>query len=182
MARLKIKSMRKRCVPFALADSIYELTPSFFNSLGVSVLLMDLDNTLATYDSPLPNEQTKRWAGEIEKAGIKIIICSNNSGKRVGKFAEELGCEHACWMKKPFSGPLKKLIAAKGLEKSKILLIGDQIMTDVKAGNGAGIRCILTEPLGKVEPLWTKFNRMFDVPLRRKIKKKRLSPNWRDCI
>ncbi len=174
--------MRKRCIPFALADSIYELTPSFFKDLGVSVLLMDLDNTMATYDSSLPDERTINWAKKIEDAGIKIIICSNNSGKRVGKFASVLGCDHACWMKKPFSGPMKKLIKEKDLNKDKVLLIGDQIMTDVKAGNGAGIRCILTEPLGKVEPLWTKFNRMFDKPLRKKIKDKKLAKSWRDCI
>ncbi len=174
--------MRKRCIPFALANSIYELTPAFFKSIGASVLLLDLDNTLATYDSALPEERTIQWAKAIESEGIRIFICSNNSGKRVGKFAKALGCEHACWMRKPFSGPLRKLISENGFSKESVVLIGDQIMTDVKAGNGAGVRCILTEPLGKVEPLWTKINRIFDKPLRQKIKKQRLSKPWEEIV
>lgn len=172
--------MRKKNIPFALAESLYDVPPSFYKDHGFEFLLLDLDNTLVPYFVSSPDERFLSWAKEMNQSGMKLCICSNNSGKRVSKFASEAGCQYACFMKKPFSGPLKKLLREKGWDASKTLLIGDQIMTDVKAGNGAGIRCILTEPIDGKEPPWTRFNRIFDRPIRRKIKEKGLAKPWKE--
>lgn len=172
--------MRKRVIPFCRANSVFEIPASFYHKLGVKVLLMDLDNTLDPYTVSEPSERAKAWAKQMMEEGFSIYILSNNSGKRVGHYAGLLGVHARYFMKKPFSGPLKRFLEEMKLAKEEVILIGDQIQTDVKAGNGAGIKVILTEPLYKVEPPWTKFNRLFDKPKRKKIVKEHLSPMWQE--
>ena len=62
--------MRKRVIPFAYAQSIFEIEPVFYVRLGVKHLLVDLDNTLDPYTVDEPTERTKQWAQAIETAGI----------------------------------------------------------------------------------------------------------------
>lgn len=174
--------MRHRNRPFALANSIFEIEPSFYRSLGITTVLVDLDNTLDPYTVSDPTERTIKWKESLIALGLRIVILSNNSGKRVRRYAEKLGVECRCFMRKPFSGPLKKFLAEEKLEKNEVVLIGDQIQTDVKAANGAGIRVILTEPLDPQEPPWTKFNRIFDKPKREKIFKRKLAPHWKEIL
>ncbi len=169
-------------MPYALAKTLFEIPFSFYEKKGIRILLLDLDNTLIPYTASSPNQKVLAWLGEAKKRGLAVHVCSNSAGKRVRKFASECGCAAECWMRKPFSGPLKRLIRQNGWGKDSIVLIGDQIMTDVKAANGAGIRCILTEPLSPKEPPWTKFNRLFDRPIRKKIVEKGLSKPWEDIL
>ena len=172
--------MNSRVIPFATAQNVFEIPASFYKKLGVKTLLLDLDNTLDPYTVSEPSERTKDWAKAMMDEGLDIYILSNNSGKRVGKYAGLLGVKARYFMKKPFSGPLKRFLAEMNYKKEEVILIGDQIQTDVKAGNGAGIRVILTEPLYEVEPPWTKFNRIFDRPKRKKIYAKHLCPTWQE--
>ena len=174
--------MRKRNIPFALSQDIFEIPPEFYLSLGVKAVLVDLDNTLDPYVVSSPQEKTKQWKEKLVGAGLRIVILSNNSGGRVGKYASELGVEARFFMKKPFSGPLKRFLLEEKLSKDEVILVGDQIQTDVKAANGAGVRVILTEPLFHKEPPWTKFNRIFDRPKRKRIKEKHLAPYWKEVM
>ena len=172
--------MRKKNIPYAHAKSVYDIPADFYLSHGVKTLLLDLDNTLDPYTVSEPSALALSWARSMRAAGLDIFILSNNSGKRVGKYASLLEVKSRFFMRKPFSGPLKRFLKKEGLDKDEVMLIGDQIQTDVKAGNGAGIRVILTEPLYKVEPPWTKINRIFDRPKRKKILSKHLCPEWEE--
>lgn len=174
--------MIKRSIPFARAKSIFEIDVAFFKKLGITTILSDLDNTLAPYDVDEPDEKCFELKKKLEKEGIALLIASNNTGKRVHHFADTLGVEGTYLLRKPFSGPLKKFLISKGLKPSEVLLIGDQVVTDVHAGNGAGIRTVLTDPIRKKEPIWTTFNRLFDNPMRRKIDKKGLSKPWKELL
>lgn len=174
--------MRKKVIPFAHATSLYEVDFSFFHSLGIKTLLLDLDNTLDPYTVSEPTSRALEWAKKAKEEGFDIYILSNNSGKRVGRYASLLGVKARYFMKKPFSGPLIRFLNEAKLKKEEVMLIGDQIQTDVKAGNGAGIRVLLTEPLFHKEPPWTKINRIFDRPKRKKILKHHLCPEWKEVL
>ena len=174
--------MRKRNIPFALSDTIFEIPADFYRSIGVKAVLVDLDNTLDPYTVSDPTERPLTWKKGLVEAGLRIVILSNNSGKRVRRYARKLGVECRCFMRKPFAGPLKRFLKEENLAPSEVILVGDQIQTDVKAANGAGVRCILTEPLNPKEPPWTKFNRFFDRPKRKKIKANGLSHNWKEVV
>ena len=79
--------MKNKYVPFAVAESIYEIDIDFFKQQNVKVLLMDLDNTLDSYKLYHPTERAVELVKKIQDAGILPVIVSNNRGKRVRTYA-----------------------------------------------------------------------------------------------
>ncbi|MCQ2797776.1 MAG: YqeG family HAD IIIA-type phosphatase [Bacilli bacterium] len=167
--------MRKIFIPTYQIKTIYDLEPSRLKELGIEVVLSDLDNTLASFRCKDAEEKTIALVNKLKDNGIAFYIASNNTSKRVQRFASTLGIKALSGLRKPLSRRLKRLLDVEGLDKSKTVLVGDQIMTDVIAGNGAGIRTILTEKLVPEDPPWTKFNRIFEKGKRKAINKKGLS-------
>ena len=168
--RLYHIGMRKRVIPFAYATSLREVDVAFFRKLGITTLLLDLDNTLDPYTLATPSPETMEMAKRFTEAGITMYITSNNKGQRVHTYSKALGVECAC-------------LREKGIDPNATMLIGDQIETDVKAGNGAHVRVLLTEPLDTShEPWTTKFNRLFDRPTRKKLAKKGYLKDWREFL
>jgi HAD superfamily phosphatase (TIGR01668 family) len=160
--------------PTYRANSIFEIPVSFYAEHGIKVILSDLDNTLDDYRIQTPSPRTLELVKKLKEAGIDFYIASNNTSKRVTLYGKSLGIRVFSGLMKPFSGPLKKLIKEEGFKKEEVVLIGDQVLTDVKAGNKAGIMTILTEPISEGDIIWTRFNRVFEKKKRKKI----LSENY----
>ena len=171
--------MFKRFIPFAHAQSIYEVPVDFFLNNGVKLLLIDLDNTLDSYRLYEPTERAVQKLNEIKKAGITPIIVSNNKEKRVKKYADVAGVECIYSAHKPFSRRIRNFLAKKNVQATEVMLVGDQLMTDVLAARGAHIRVLLTEKVVKEDQWTTHINRLFDRPIRKHLNKKGKLPDWR---
>lgn len=171
--------MFARFIPFAHAQSIYEIPVDFFIKNNVSFLLIDLDNTLDSYRLYEPTERAVKLIDELRKAGITPIVVSNNTGKRVGSYANALGLEYISSARKPFSGRLKKFLKEKNISTEQAMFVGDQLITDVLAAKGAHLRVVLTEKIVKEDQFTTHFNRLLDRPIRRHLRKKGKLPDWR---
>ncbi len=167
-------------VPFAHAKSLYEIDPEFFKSNGVTTLFVDLDNTLDSYKSHTPSDNAIALVKKLKDASLNLIIISNNRYKRVLGYAEALGVEFISSTGKPFPRKINKFVKEKGLNKENIMVIGDQLMTDTLAGNRAKIRVVLTEKIVKEDQPTTHFNRIFDRPIRKHLRKKGLLVDWKD--
>ncbi len=172
--------MFKRFIPFAHAQSIYEIDYDFFKRNGVKTLFIDLDNTLDSYKAKEAKEQTINYVNGLKKAGITPVIISNNKAHRVCGYADSLGVEYLPSARKPFSKKIKQELSRRGLAKDEAMLVGDQMMTDVLATKGAGIRVVLTEKLVKEDQWTTHINRIFDRPIRRYHRKRNNLIDWRN--
>ena len=172
--------MFKRFIPFAHAQSIYEIETEFFVRNGVKTLFVDLDNTLDSYRATDPKERTVDYIKRIRDAGITPVIISNNKARRVCIYADKLGVEYLASARKPFSKKIKSEIAKRGLTNNDVMLVGDQMMTDVLAAHGAKIRVVLTEKVVKEDQWTTHINRIFDRPIRRYHKRKGNLVDWRN--
>lgn len=171
--------MWKRFIPFAHAQSIFEIDVSFYKNLGVKFILVDLDNTLDSYKTELPSKKVVELKEDLLMEGIEMIITSNNTGKRVTKYAKALGVRFMSQVGKPFSKKLLRKLKVLRINKDEVILIGDQIVTDISCANGAKIKNVLTEKLVEEDQPTTRFNRLFDNPLRKKLNKKHLLKDWR---
>ena len=171
--------MLKRFIPFAHAESIFEIDLSFYKKLGIKYVFADLDNTLDSYKQATPLERAKNLKRELERNGIELIIVSNNTGSRVQKYSKELGVRHFSSLAKPFSFKIKKIMKRANIKPESVVMIGDQIVTDISCANGAKIKSVLTEKLVAEDQPTTRFNRLFDNPLRKKLRKKNLLRDWR---
>lgn len=169
-----------KIVPFVHAQSLYEIDPEFFKSNGVSELFVDLDNTLDSYKLRKPSQNAIDLKNKFKEAGINLTIISNNRFERVKEYADALGVKFMWSSGKPFPWKINKYIKANGLKKENIMVVGDQLMTDVLAGNRAKIRTVLTEKIVKEDQPTTRFNRIFDRPIRSFLRKRNLLVDWRD--
>ena len=52
--------------PDRVFDCYREITPEYLKSRGVKLLLSDLDFTLAPKSVPPPNEELRKWIGELK--------------------------------------------------------------------------------------------------------------------
>ena len=172
--------MFKRFIPFAHSQSIYEIDPEFYKKQGVKTLFMDLDNTLDSYKARTPKAETISYVRKLKESGITPVIISNNKAKRVCGYADALGVEFLSSARKPFSKRLKKEIAKRGLTNDDVMLVGDQMMTDILAAKGAKIRVVLTEKLVKEDQWTTHINRIFDRPIRKYHRKRGNLVSWRN--
>ena len=161
--------MDKRYRPFALFDSLYAVPFSFYKENGITVVLCDLDNNHDYYKIKEPSPQALALVEAFKKEGIAFYIVSNNTSSRVLRYSEKLGVRAYSGLWKPSGRRLRRLLANEGFDPAHTVLVGDQILTDVVAGNRARIRVILTQPLTPFDQPWTKINRLLEKGLRRKI-------------
>lgn len=148
--------------PKSFFQSIYDITPEFLSENGIKAIVSDIDNTLVTYDDPVPTEKLMAWFRGLERAGIKLAFISNNHGERVKLFNKELGYHAFPNAHKPLIGTMLKAIDTLGEGKEHTAALGDQILTDIVAGNRAGIFTILVVPIKDKTNLFFKSKRLLE--------------------
>jgi len=142
-----------------------EVTPAFLRSIGVSALILDVDNTLEPYENPVPGEHVKSWIAEMKNAGIRLGIVSNNHGDRILLFNEEIALPLYYNGAKPFAKWVRRMMRDFGKNKGEVAMLGDQIFTDVWAARNAGIRAILVPPIRDKRDLLTRTKRLLERPI-----------------
>ena len=143
-------------MPNFFFDKIWDIPVSFFSENNIECVLLDIDNTLTTHDHPDAHENVPLWLEKISDFGIKAIIISNNIEPRVSPFADKLGLQCVCHARKPLSSGVKQAIKLTNVPKENMLIIGDQIFTDVLCGKFSKVKTILVNP---IEPEKSKFFR-----------------------
>ena len=139
-----------------------DLTVDFLREQGISVLLLDIDNTLAPYEQLDPDDHIRNWLCTLNEAGIRTALLSNNRGDRMERFNKELGqpCRSGACKPLPFRG--RKLMRALGGNKRSTAIMGDQIFTDVLCARTMGIRAILVPPIKDKTNRITRIKRYFE--------------------
>ena len=171
--------MYKKFIPTFYAKNIYEIPVDFFIKQNIKVILLDLDNTLDAYNSFIPSENAQNLINNFKKENIKPIVISNNKSNRVSNYCKSLNIDFISNSMKPFAFKIKRYLKQYSIDKKNVILIGDQTVTDIVAGNRAKIKTILCDKLVEVDQPVTRFNRFFDKKIRNKLKKKNLLKDWR---
>ena len=132
---------------------ITDVSPRLIMELGVRFLMLDLDNTLASYSEHSPADNVAQWVAEMKNCGIKLFIVSNSVRKgRVETFADALGIGYIKGASKPSPKVILRTINEAGFLVSESALVGDQIFTDTIAANCAGAVSILVQPRSRKNP------------------------------
>lgn len=139
--------------------NVLSIDKQFLNRNRIDGLVLDLDNTLSMHGSPAAENGIFEWLEEMRSLGIKLVVASNNTEKRVRPLAEKLGVPFVSFACKPLCFGINKAIKLTGLSRKKICLVGDQIFTDVLGGNSCGVRTILVEPFHLEDTLTFKLKR-----------------------
>ena len=65
-------------IPDLLLTHYAEATPELLRRRGISLLLCDLDYTLAPRSVSAPDTALRHWLASLEAAGVQVMILSNN--------------------------------------------------------------------------------------------------------
>ena len=68
-------------------------------------------------------------------------------------------------------------ISKNNLIKENVVLIGDQLLTDVQCGKNAKIKVVLTDRIVPIDQPVTRINRIFDNFFRKRMRKKGILQN-----
>ncbi|MDD4239751.1 MAG: YqeG family HAD IIIA-type phosphatase [Desulfotomaculaceae bacterium] len=139
--------MLKIFYPKLYASSLVEIEPELLEKLGFKGILLDLDNTIVCRDSNRCSKEVGEWLGELRARGFKLGIISNNSRRRVGAVAGQLGLPSVHRAVKPLVSPFRRAMKMLGTKPEETALIGDQVFTDIFGGNLCGLYTILVVPL-----------------------------------
>lgn len=159
-------------MPDLYLDDIYHITPALLTARGIRAVLLDIDNTLVTYDDPKPTPAVLTWLSSLKEHGIDVAFISNNHRERVERFNEELKL-FATWDSgKPSGRCYRAAMKHLGTDTSNTAVIGDQIFTDVWSAKRLGLFCILVKPIKDKTSLFFRTKRALEKPILRRYAKK----------
>lgn len=149
-------------LPNKHVQSIYDIEPDFLKEIGKKGIIVDLDNTLVPWNVKTATEEVIAWLEKMKEADIQVTIFSNNNEARVTMFAEPLGTPFIYKANKPLQRAFRRTRREMQLKREEIVVIGDQLLTDVLGGNRAGYYTILVVPIVQSDAAITKFNRRLE--------------------
>ena len=164
--------MKNPMMPDYMFRTFDEITPAFLTSLGVKAILADIDNTLAPYEQPEPDQRIKGWIASLAEAGIGIAFVSNNDWERVKLFNATLGVPAYAKSGKPFKKNLIKAMNDLGGTLDTTVMLGDQLLTDALAGHNLGVKCLIVPPIRDKKNAFFRFKRWLEKPVVKKFKRK----------
>lgn len=139
-------------VPTHRATAVHRLTPAVLRAWGVDALLLDLDNTVVAWDAVTPPPPVAAWLDEVRGAGVRLCLVSNSLSSRARGAAAHLDLPIARGRFKPSTSKLRDALRVLGVPHGRAAIVGDQLFTDILAGNRLGVRTVLTAPLSPREP------------------------------
>ena len=157
--------------PNTQALCLHQVSLRVLAHVGVRAIFLDADNTISTWNGQKIDERTAAWVAQAREMGFAVLIASNNNAQRLRPLCDALSIGCIGKAAKPL--PFRLLGAAKmiGLRPVQCAMIGDQMLTDVLAGNLAGMHTVLLRPIDTShEFAGTRINRRIEAKLKKWLK------------
>jgi len=131
--------------------------------MGIRCVLFDRDNTCVPRSTKQAPGAVLEWFDRVHAAGLRTCMVSNNfHSSEVIRSARELKSEVIHHAMKPFPFAVRCALDKMGVGPEEAVLIGDQLYTDIAAGNLAGVRTILVRPQSTSDLWYTHILRIFE--------------------
>jgi len=155
-------------IPREWYGSVLELDGNALKARGITLLLLDLDNTISPYRIHEPAKALCDFVAELRAAGVEPFILSNSrKPTRVQAFAEKLGVPYLRRAGKPRRGGFERALEIMGRRPEEAAMAGDQIFTDIMGANRAGIFSILVRPM-QMDTIFRLLRYGLETPFRRR--------------
>ncbi len=153
--------MFKNYYPDIYIKSVYDIDREALLNKGIKALLFDIDNTLVPMYQKDADEKITKYIEESKKL-FKVAIVSNAAKKRVDRFNKDIKMYAVHRAGKPNKRQLLLVAEYLGAKPEETALVGDQLFTDIAAGNSAGMTTILVSPIDKREAIHIRFKRILE--------------------
>lgn len=150
-------------LPAVRCEALTDLSASFLRSRGITLLMLDFDNTVVPYTTSVPTRQMEGWFKEMLASDIQLCVVSNSKRERVKVFCKAYGLDCITHAKKPFPKGIRQCLKKYGKQPAECAIVGDQIFTDTLGGNCAGLTSILVRPINN-HNFWLKARHVLEQP------------------
>ena len=133
--------------PTEYVDSVWDIDFAALYAKGYRGLLFDIDNTLVPHGADSTPEIDALFA-RLHEMGFRSLMLSNNGKSRVERFLRNIDALYLDNAGKPRPKGYKKALRLLGLPKKQVLVIGDQVFTDILGANLSGMKSILVRFIG----------------------------------
>lgn len=112
--------------------TLNQLTQDVFIAMNAphALLLIDVDNTLLAPKSLKIDPQAQDWLKTMAK-DHELLLCTNNFTKRQFNVGLDMNLPILMRSFKPFPFRVKAYLKKQGAELNSVIVVGDQVITDV---------------------------------------------------
>lgn len=160
-------------LPAFKADALTDIPPDFLVEQGVTLLMLDFDNTIVPYTTDEPTPLMAAWLAWVKDCHIRICVVSNSKKDRVKVFCKEHGLHCITHAGKPSRKGIRRCMEQFGETPKSCMLVGDQIFTDTLGANRAGVRSVLVKAIHN-HNIWLKLRGVLELPFRAMAYKRRI--------
>lgn len=147
--------------PDMYKKNVFDINYKKLKKEGIKYLVFDLDNTLGLITEENCPKEVKVLLEKLKK-DFTIFISSNNTYKRILPYIEDLKIDGVSFSLKPFPKGLMKIRRKCKAKRNEMVMIGDQIVTDILCGKLYGVKTVLVDPLGVKDLKITGLNRKIE--------------------
>lgn len=154
------KSFFHNFYPDFIYEKVEDIPYELLRKEDIRLILMDMDNTLIDYKADF-SKNLRKWIKDMKSKNIKLYIVSNSiSNSKIKKVSKELGLQYFYKAGKPSRRGLRKVFDNfPDIKKEQTLMIGDQLFTDILAGNRFNIKTLLVKRINKKETILSSCKR-----------------------
>lgn len=163
--------MLNKFLPNEYVKTVFDIDPEVLLEKGMKGIITDLDNTLVAWDRKDATPEIIDWFAKMESSGLKVVIISNNNEERVKFFSEPLNIPFLSGAKKPMRRTFNQGAKLMELKNDEVVVVGDQLLTDILGGNRAGFYTILVAPVVESDAKITQFNRGIERRILNRLRK-----------
>ena len=143
--------------------SLFDVDFKGIKSLGVNVLLFDLDSTVMPSKSGEYPIEVKKLLNELKQNFIIAVISNNKRKEYIAKVQTQSDFPVIGNANKPNPKIMREFLKSVNVKPSECAVIGDRPLTDVLAGKLLGARTVLVDSITKnTENLPTRFIRKLE--------------------
>ncbi len=154
--------------PDRVYDDYRAVTPELLRSLGIRLLLADLDYTLAPRRQSEPDAALRVWVESLRAGGVTLSILSNNrSSERVERFCGDLGIDYVGHAGKPATRGFREAMRRHGAAAGETAMLGDKLLTDTLGAKRSGVLMLMVEPKGGPRGIWNHVLYLLQEPFKR---------------
>ncbi len=132
--------------PYEYVDSVFSIDYHKLWTLGFRAVIFDIDNTLVHHGED-STDAVDTLFRHIHGIGLKTLLLSNNSEARIQRFCRNIDTPFIHEANKPHPAGYLKALQLLELDKAQVLVVGDQVFTDIRGANQCGIPNVLVRYL-----------------------------------
>ena len=160
-------------LPKIIVPALTDLTPHLLRDRGITLLMMDFDNTIVPYTTNTPTKEMHNWLQTMHASDIRLCVVSNSKRDRVKRFCAQYDIPCITHSKKPFPKGIRECLKTFDADPRECALVGDQIFTDTLGANCTGVTSILVNAIDN-HNIWLKLRHVAELPFILLARKRRI--------